>query len=134
MALDGQNGKIIDRGTLQLVDNEIDQTTGTIKLKANFPNPKNQLWPGEFVTVRLILDIRHNGVVLPAKAIQNGPDGTFVFVIGSDNKVTVQPVKVAQIEQGIALIDQGIQPGQQVVLDGQSRLQPGTQITVVPPT
>jgi multidrug efflux system membrane fusion protein len=134
MALDGQSGKVIDRGTLQLVDNEIDQTTGTIKLKANFPNPKNRLWPGEFVTARLVLDIRHNRIVLPAKAIQNGPNGTFVFAIASGNKAIVQSVKMARIEHGIALIDQGIQPGQHVVLDGQLRLQPGTQVTVVPPS
>lgn len=133
VALDGQSGTIVDRGTLQLVDNEIDQTTGTIKLKAEFPNAKNRLWPGEFVTTRLVLEIRHNGMTLPARAIQNGPDGTFVFVIGDDHRVTVQPVKVAQIEQNIALIDRGVQPHQRVVLDGQSRLEAGTPVTMVPP-
>jgi len=133
IALDGQSGKTIDRGTLQLVDNEIDQTTGTIKLKASFPNPKNRLWPGEFVTVRLVLEVRRDGIVVPARAIENGPDGPFVFLIGDDGRVVVQPVKVAQIEQNIALIDQGVQPGQHMVLDGQSRLQAGTLVTMVPP-
>jgi multidrug efflux system membrane fusion protein len=133
-ALDDQSGALIDTGHLELIDNEIDQTTGTIKLKATFPNARNRLWPGAFVTARLIVDMQHDGLVLPAQAIQNGPNGAYVFAVKDEDTVSVQPVKVVQIAQNIALISQGVRPGERVVLDGQSRLQPGSAVTIASPT
>ena len=102
-----------------------------IRLKATFPNADLRLWPGQFVNARLLLTTRKGGLVVPAAVVQRGPDGPYAFVIKSDKDdkvVAVQPVKVAQIENGEALIDEGLQPGQEVVVDGQYRLQPGSKV------
>src|SRR4029450_10296724 len=82
---------VIDRGLLRVVDNQVDQTTGTVKLKAEFPNPDLQLWPGQFVNVRLLIDTLKQVVVIPTGAVQRGPNGTFVYVVKDDNTVTVRP-------------------------------------------
>jgi membrane fusion protein, multidrug efflux system len=124
-----QDNKVeLDRGTLELIDNQIVQTTGTIRLRAIFPNAKRQLWPGELVNALLLLDTRHNAPTIAASAIQQGPNGSYVFVIGSDGTVQIRPVTVAQISQGQALIDSGLKAGENVVIDGQYRLQPGTLV------
>src|SRR5262245_40957141 len=124
----------LDEGKLNLVDNEILQTTGTIRLKAQFPNLAHRLWPGELINVWLLLDTRHDGLTVPASAVQQGQQGAFTYVIGSDNTVQVRPVKVAQISRGQALIDAGVTANEQVVVDGQNKLQPGTQFVVVQAT
>jgi membrane fusion protein, multidrug efflux system len=118
----------LDKGTLELIDNQIVQTTGTIRLRAKFPNAKRQLWPGELVNALLLLDTRHNAPTIAAPAVQQGPNGSYVYVIGSDGTVQMRPVTVAQISQGQALIDSGLKAGENVVVDGQYRLQPGTQV------
>ena len=118
----------LDEGTLELVDNQIVQTTGTIRLRADFPNAKRLLWPGELVNARLLLATRHNGLTIPASAIQQGPQGSFVWVIGPDESVTTRPVTVAYISGSDALINSGLQANEKVVVDGQYRLQAGVHV------
>ena len=95
-ALGADNRTVTDRGTLQVVDNQVDQTTGTVKLKAEFPNSETQLWPGQFVNVRLLIDTRRQVVVVPTAAVQRGPIGTFVYVVQQDNAVAVRPVEIGR--------------------------------------
>jgi len=118
----------LDEGRLDLIDNQIVQTTGTIRLRASFPNTKRQLWPGELVNARLLLDTRHDGLTIPASAVQQGPKGSYVWVIGSDEKVQVRLVTVAQISDGQAVIDSGLKADEKVVVDGQYRLQAGASV------
>ena len=127
-----QDNKIkLDEGMLGLVNNEILQTTGSIQLKANFPNTAHRLWPGELVNARLLLDTRHNGLTVAASAVQQGPNGAYAYVINPDNTVEIRPVTVAQISDGQALIDSGLKANEQVVVDGQYKLQPGTPVTIL---
>jgi multidrug efflux system membrane fusion protein len=128
LALDRGNTTTLDQGKLAVVDNEIDQTTGTVKLKATFPNADLKLWPGKFVNARLILTTRKNATVVPSSVVQRGPQGTYAYVIKPDKTVEMRPIKVAQTENNQALIDSGLQPGEQVVVDGQYKLQPGARV------
>lgn len=128
LALDRDNKTILGRGTVVVIDNEIDTATGTIRLKAGFPNDDLSLWPGQFANVRVLMETRKNGLVVPASVVQRGPDNEFAFVINDDSTVKIQPVKVAQIEDGLALIDNGLTEGQRVVADGQYKLQPGAKV------
>jgi multidrug efflux system membrane fusion protein len=121
----------LDQGQLGLVNNEILQTTGSIQLKANFDNKANKLWPGELVNARLLLDTRHNGMTVPAGVVQQGPKGPYAYVVNPDNTVAIRPIKVAQIADGQALIDSGLKANEQVVVDGQYKLQPGTHVTLL---
>src|SRR5258707_9219751 len=121
----------LDQGTLGLVNNQILQTTGSIQLKANFPNTAHRLWPGELVNARLLLDMRHDGLTVPAAVVQQGPKGAYVYVVNPDNSVAIRPIKVAQISDGQALIDSGLKASEQVVVDGQYKLQPGTHVTIL---
>jgi membrane fusion protein, multidrug efflux system len=121
----------LDEGKLALVDNEILQTTGTIRLKATFPNAARRLWPGELINVWLLLDTRHDGLTVPASAVQQGQQGAYAYVIGSDNTVQARPVKVAQISRGQALIDAGVTANEQVVVDGQYKLQDGSHVVIL---
>lgn len=127
-----QDDKIkLDEGTLTLVDNEILQTTGSIRLKADFPNKAHRLWPGELINVRLLLDTRHDGLTVPASVVQQGPQGAYAYVINSDGAVAIRPIKVAQVSDGQALIDSGLKANEQIVIDGQYKLQPGTHVTIL---
>jgi multidrug efflux system membrane fusion protein len=121
----------LDSGTLELVDNQILQTTGTIRLRATFPNAKRMLWPGELVNARLLLDTRPNGLTIPPGAVQQGPNGSYVYVIAPDGKAKVRPVTVAQISDGEALIDKGLRASETVVVDGQYGLQPDSLVNVL---
>jgi membrane fusion protein, multidrug efflux system len=121
----------LDQGQLGLVNNEILQTTGSIQLKANFSNTSNRLWPGELVNARLLLDTRHNGLTVPAAVVQQGAKGPYAYVVNPDNTVAIRPIKVAQISDGQALIDSGLKANEQVVVDGQYKLQPGTHVTIL---
>jgi multidrug efflux system membrane fusion protein len=121
----------LDEGTLGLVNNEILQTTGSIQLKANFPNKAHALWPGQLVNARLLLDMRHDGLTVPASVVQQGPKGPYAYVVNIDGSVAIRPLKVAQVSDGQALIDSGLNANEQVVVDGQYKLQPGTQVTVL---
>lgn len=131
IAYNQDNTMKLDEGTLGLVNNEIVQTTGSIQLKANFPNKAHRLWPGELVNARLLLDTRHDGLTVPASAVQQGPHGAYTYVINPDSSVAIRPVTVAQISDGQALIDSGLQANEQVVVDGQYKLQPGTRVTIL---
>jgi multidrug efflux system membrane fusion protein len=127
-----QDDKIkLDEGKLTLVDNEILQTTGSIRLKADFPNKAHRLWPGELVNVRLLLDMRHDGLTVPASVVQQGPQGPYAYVVDPGGSVAIHPIKVAQISDGQALIDSGLKANEQVVVDGQYKLQPGTHVTIL---
>jgi membrane fusion protein, multidrug efflux system len=121
----------LDEGSLDFIDNEIVQTTGSVRFRANFPNKEHRLWPGELVNAWLLLDTRHNGLTVQASAVQQGPQGPYVYVINADNTVAVRPVKVAQVSNGQALIDSGLSAGEQVVVDGQYKLQPGIHVTLL---
>jgi len=121
----------LGRGQLGLVNNEILQTTGSIQLKANFPNNEHRLWPGELVNARLLLDTRHNGLTVPAAVVQQGPNGAYAYVINSDSTVSIRQIKVAQISDGEALIDSGLSANEQVVVDGQYKLQPGVHVAIL---
>ena len=122
---------LLDQGVLGLVNNEILQTTGSIQLKANFPNTSNKLWPGELVNARLLVDTRRNGLTVPAAVVQQGPQGPYAYVVNPDSTVAIRPIKVAQISDGQALIDSGLKANEQVVVDGQYKLQPGTHVTLL---
>ena len=132
-ALDRGNTNVLDEGMLAVVDNQIDQTTGTVKLKATFPNDQLQLWPGKFVNARLILTTRKDATVVPSSVVQRGPQGTYAYVIKTDKTVEMRPIKVAQTEANVALIDSGLKAGEQVVVDGQYKLQPGAHVELTTP-
>ncbi len=128
LAVSRDNTKTLGTGKLAVIDNQIDTTTGTLKLKATFANENLRLWPGQFVNTRLLLTTRKDSAVVPASVVQRGPDGAFAFVIQDDQTVTMRTIKVAQIEGGLALIDEGLKPGERVVVDGQYKLQPGSHV------
>ncbi|WP_407178811.1 efflux RND transporter periplasmic adaptor subunit [Bradyrhizobium sp. STM 3562] len=124
-----QDNKVkLDEGKLLLVNNEIVQATGSIQLKAEFPNTAHRLWPGQLVNVALLIDIRKNGLTIAASAVQQGQNGSYVYVVTPDKTAQVRPVKVAQISQGQALIDDGLKANETVVVDGQYRLQQGSRV------
>jgi membrane fusion protein, multidrug efflux system len=131
LAYNQDNTMKLDEGVLGLVNNEILQTTGSIQLKANFSNQANLLWPGELVNARLLVDVRHNGLTVPAAVVQQGAKGPYAYVVNPDNTVAIRPIKVAQISDGQALIDSGLKANEQVVVDGQYKLQPGTHVTLL---
>lgn len=120
----------LDQGTLLTPDNSIDASTGTIKLKATFPNPRNTLWPGQFVNARLQLGTEQNVLTVPSVAVQHGPAGLYAYVVNPDSMVARQPVEVSRDDGTLAVITKGLTDGQQVVTDGQSRLQAGTKVAV----
>ena len=123
----------LSTGKLLTIDNEIDQTTGTAKLKAVFENPDNSLWPNQFVNVHLLLERRKDALTMPASAIQRGPQGTFTYVVDANNTVQVKPVQIALTQGNVVVIESGLQAGDKVVTDGQEKLQPGTHVNVQAP-
>lgn len=131
LAYSQDNRTKLDEGTLRLVDNEILQTTGTIRLKGDFPNKNQLLWPGELINVRLLLNTEHDGLTIEASAVQQGPNGSYVYVINGGGTVQMRPVTVDQITENKALISSGINAGETVVTDGQYRLQPGSRVQIL---
>jgi multidrug efflux system membrane fusion protein len=119
-------------GYLSFVDNTVDNTTGTIKLKGTFANTDHRLWPGQFSTVSLRLSEEENATVVPTQAVQTGQTGDFVFVINSDQRAESRPVKVARTLGAESVIAKGIDPGETVVTDGQLRLIPGVKVQIKP--
>jgi multidrug efflux system membrane fusion protein len=132
-ALDADGQTVIDRGTLNVIDNQIDQTTGTVRLKAEFPNRTMALWPGAFANVRLLVDTLRQAIVIPTSALQRGPKGTFVFVVNPDETVTVRPVTVGTQDDSQTVITSGLQSGDQVATTGFARLADGTSVKVATP-
>ena len=126
-AMSRDSGTQLAAGTLLTIDNQIDQTTGTFRLKAVFDNQDRTLWPSQFVNARLLLDTERNATVIPAAAVQTGSKGTFVYALKPDNTVEIRPVKVGITQADIVSVD-GVSPGEQIVTDGQDRLQAGTRV------
>ncbi len=124
------DGSALDQGTVTLIDNQIDTTTGTIRLKAVFPNTKLKLWPGQFVNVRLLERTDENALTVPAAALQRGPDGMFVYVVQPDSTVTMQPIEVANNSESFAIVTRGLKAGQRVATSNLFRLEPGTRVRV----
>jgi membrane fusion protein, multidrug efflux system len=129
----GGAAKVLDTGSLTVLDNQVDATTGTIKLKAVFPNAQRKLWPGGFVSVRLRTDTAKNAVVVPPSAIQRGPRGGYVFVIGDDETAKRQAVTVGYEDDQGSVITSGLKGGEKIVIDGASRLSDGSKITQAKP-
>ncbi|MEA2757167.1 MAG: rane fusion protein multidrug efflux system [Aliidongia sp.] len=128
-----QDGKTeLDRGTLMLVDNQIDQTTGTLRLKASFPNKANRLWPGEFVNTKTLQSTRHKALTIPSTALQRGPGGVFCYVVTPDSKVEMRPLETAQDADGVAVVTSGLTAGERVTTSNEYRLQPGIPVSVKP--
>jgi multidrug efflux system membrane fusion protein len=133
-ALASDNIKVLDTGKLELIDNQIDQTTGTIRLKATLPNAKRLLWPGAFTNVRLLLNTRLQAQTVPTVAVQHGPQGAYVFVLHAETKrVSVQPVTIAMTAGTDSVIEEPLPEGTQVVTDGMAKLQDGSNVTLATP-
>ena len=130
------DSKVLGQGTVLLINNEINQTTGTIELKATFPNQDHALWPGQFVDAQLLVETRHNAVTVPAAAVQVGPQGVYAYVVKADNTVEMRPIKVSAANPGapMALIESGVSAGDQVVVDGQLKLRPGASVKMISAT
>lgn len=124
------DGSSLDAGTLDVIDNQVDQTTGTVKLKASFPNDKMTLWPGQFITVRVFADELKDVVTTPGAAVQQGPDGPYVFVVQPDATVTQREVTVGRQSAELAVIEAGVEPGDKVVTTGFTRLRDGSKVTL----
>lgn len=121
-------------GVLEVIDNQIDSTTGTFRLKSQFPNTKGELWPGQFVNVRLQVRVDDGALVVPAEAVQRGPDGDYVYQVQGDNTVKMQPVVVAgEVGDSHVMIGSGLKMGDKVVTEGQFRLKPGSKVTPLKP-
>ena len=135
IALDRADAHPLDTsGVLQVVDNQIDITTGTFKLRAVFANPTSSLWPGQFVNVQLKVRTVDGGLVVPAQAVQRGPDGDYVYLVQSDQTVKMQPVKLAgEVGDSHVMISSGLSVGEQVVTEGQFRLKPGSKVNALKP-
>lgn len=130
-ALSSDGLRTLAQGQLARVNNEVDQASGTIRMKAIFENKDNGLWPGLSVATRLLVDTLKDVVVIPDNAVQRGPNGLYTFVVGDDDKASPQPIRVSQSGDGESVVEQGLTPGQRVVVAGQYRLQSGS---VVQPT
>lgn len=133
VALSADGKTELATGTLAAMDNQANTTSGTITLKAVFPNTQRRLWPGMFVNLRVVTQVQDNALTVPLDAVQQGPQGQFVFVVGRDHKVAMQPVSVRETLNGTALIDKGLRAGQTVVVRGQYRLTPGVAVSLANP-
>jgi multidrug efflux system membrane fusion protein len=129
---DQDSGRVLAEGTLGLIDNRIDQTTSSIKLKASFDNQSESLWPGQFVTVRLLSETRRNAVAVPSVAVQRGPQGLFTWVVREDNSVEARPIDVDVLQTDVTIIKGGVVDGDRVVVDGQYRLREGAHVDAKP--
>jgi len=132
-ALGGDGRTVLDKGTIEVVDNQVDQTTGTVKVKATFPNAGLQLWPGQFVNVRVTTDTLRQALVVPTAAVQRGPDGPFVYVVGEGAKVKMTPVTLGLQNEMLTVIDNGLADAAEVVTTGFSRLSDGSAVSVSQP-
>ncbi|MGJ0506299.1 MAG: efflux RND transporter periplasmic adaptor subunit [Methylocystis sp.] len=129
-ALGADNATVLATGELSVFDNQIDQLTGTLKLKATFPNNDLGLWPGQFVNVRLMLDTIRNAIVTPSPAVQRGPNGAFVYILGEDGRAHMRSVVTGRQDENIVVITSGLEPGTSIVTSGFSRLSDGGKVRV----
>jgi multidrug efflux system membrane fusion protein len=133
-AFDQNNRHALATGTLLLVDNIIDQTTATIRLKAMFPNEDDKLWPGEFVNARLLLEIRKDAVVVPSAAVQRGPEGLFVWTVTANNRAEPRPIQSGPATDNLIIVTSGLNGGERIVIDGHYKLQRNAPVTFSSPT
>jgi multidrug efflux system membrane fusion protein len=131
-AMSQETGAPLGEGELRIADNHVDASTGTVLLKARFENPGRQLWPGQFVNVRLRLQTIKQAVTIPSAAVNQGPKGAFAYVVGPDKKVAAQPISVTVNQGGVAVVASGLKAGQTVVTDGQMSLKPGSMVAIHP--
>ena len=131
-ALRPADNSVIARGKLTVIDNQVDPSTGTVKLRAEFTNDKLQLWPGQFVNVRLLIDTLKNVVVIPTGAVQRGPEGTFVYVVKPDSTAAIRPIKVQMQDEARTVVANGVAPPERVVSTGFTRLTDGARVIVGP--
>jgi membrane fusion protein, multidrug efflux system len=127
------SGGIKEKGVVSFFDNTVDPTTGTIRIKAVFENAKKQLWPGQFVNLSITLAVKNNAVVVPSQAIQTGQKGQYLFVVKQDATAEIRPVVAGPVIQGMTVIETGLLPGEQVVIDGQMRVVPGGKVEIRQP-
>jgi multidrug efflux system membrane fusion protein len=132
-ALSQETGADLGSGDLSIADNHVDQSTGTVEMKARFPNATRQLWPGQFVNVKLTLQVLPNAITVPSIAVNQGPKGAFVYVVGPGRKAVAQPVTVIATEGTTSVVQSGLKAGQLVVTDGQMTLKPGSVVTMQAP-
>lgn len=133
LAYDQDNVHQLATGHLLLIDNQIDQSTSTIRLKAEFPNQDERLWPGEFVHIRMLVTTRKDAVTVPPVALQRGPDGLYVWVVKPNDTVEQRPVDAQIVDEHTAVVSKGLTVGERIVVDGQSRLDVGTHVNIRPP-
>jgi membrane fusion protein, multidrug efflux system len=137
LAFDQNDKEQLAEGHLLLIDNQIDQTTSTIRLKAEFPNENERLWPGEFIRIRILITTQKDAVTVPPVALQRGPEGLYVWVIKPDDTVEQRPVEARTVNDDVAIASKGLNVGERVVVNGQSRLDAGSHVTIkssAPPT
>jgi multidrug efflux system membrane fusion protein len=132
-ALDADGKTALDHGTLEVVDNQVDQATGTVRMKAEFPNAGLQLWPGQFVNVRILIQTLRQVVVIPTQAVQRGPAGAFAYVVRQDQRVGLRPVTLTLQNETQAVVAKGIEAGEQVVTTGFARLKDGSRVELSEP-
>lgn len=122
-----------ERGVVSFYDNTVDPATGTIRLKASFENSGKQLWPGQFVNISITLAVKNNAVVVPSQAVQTGQKGQYVYVVSQDATAEIRPVVAGPVSAGMTVIETGLKPGEQVVIDGQMRVVPGGKVEIKQP-
>jgi membrane fusion protein, multidrug efflux system len=132
-AMDRDNDQQLAEGTIAVLDNQITQTTGTMRIKGTFPNKDGTLWPGEYLNIRLLARTAPNAVTVPSSALQRGQNGYYAYVVKPDSTVETRPLKVGQVSDGVAIVDDGVAASEQVVTAGQYRLQPGARVEVHTP-
>ncbi len=123
----------LDQGQLAVLDNQVDPTTGTIKLKATFPNPGLKLWPGAFVNVRLLASTDQDATTVPTAAVQRGPDGAYLYAVGADDKAVRRPLKLGHADELVTVVANGVEAGERVVTDGAQRLTEGQKVAIAAP-
>jgi len=133
LAYNGDGTKQLAEGKLTMIDNAVDQATGTIRVKARFDNEEERLWPGAFVSARVILSVRKDAATVPSQTVQQGPNGHYAYVIKPDDTVERRAVDVASIQDGIAVVTKGLSAGERVVVDGQYRLTNGARVKISAP-
>ena len=129
IALSTDGKKVLSEGTLSLINNQVDTTSGTIRLKAVFTNSDHVLWPGQSVSTRLLVNTLKDAVVIPDDAVQHGINGLYVFAVDQNNKAELQQVSIGASTNGRTVIEKGLTPGQKVIVSGQYRIQPGSVVT-----
>ena len=132
-ALSRDRNEQLDQGTLELIDNQIDQTTGTLRLKATLPNKERRLWPGQFVNMQVLTQVQRQALTIPQSALERGPDGLYAYLVGPDSKVSVAQLTAGVTHEGLVVVEKGLKAGDQVVTSNQYRVQPGSLIKVNPP-